>query len=99
MDDTYVNLEAGLAMCTDACGGAGHQLHPIQKAVVASAPSSWIDGLGFASGGVVEFVGIDGAAKVLWHHRELELSGEPVAFHPVAGVLSVRGALLNVSLR
>lgn len=96
MDDTYVNLEAGLVMCSDACAGAGHRLHPIQKAVVSSTPSSWVDGLAFSADGVVEFVGLDGTTKVLWHHRELELSGEPVAFHPVAGVISVRGALLNV---
>jgi hypothetical protein len=96
MDDTYVNLEAGLVMCSDACAGAGHRLHPIQSAVVASTPSSWVDGFASSSDDVVEFVGLDGATKVLWHHLGLGLAGEPVAFHPVAGVLSVRGALLNV---
>lgn len=96
MDDTYVNLEAGLVMCSDACAGAGHRLHAIQRVVASSAPSSWVDGLAFSTDDVVEFVGIDGSTKVLWHHRGLDLSGEPVAFHPVAGVLSVRDALLNV---
>lgn len=96
MDDTYVNLEAGLVMCSEVCGGAGHLLHPIQRAVVSSAPSSWVDGLAFSADGVLEFVGLDGTSRRLWHHRELSLVGEPVAFHPVAGVVSVRGALLNV---
>jgi len=98
MDDTTVNLEAGTSMCADACAGAGHALHPIQRVVASSAPSSWVDGFAYASGGVVEFVAFDGSSQVLWHHRDLGLApGEPVAFHPVAGVLSARGALLNVS--
>ena len=98
LDDTTVNLEAATSMCTDACAGAGHRLHPIQRMVASSTPSSWVDGFAYGSGGVLEFVGFDGAPVVLWHHHDLGLpAGEPVAFHPVAGVLSVRGALLNVS--
>jgi hypothetical protein len=34
---------------------------------------------------------------VLWHHLDIELApGEPVGYHPVAGVVSIGGALLNV---
>ena len=98
MDDTTVNLEAGTSMCADGCAGAGHTLHPIQRVVASSTPSSWVDGFVYGAGGVLEFVGFDGAAEVLWHHSDLGLpAGEPVAFHPVAGVLSVRGTLVNVS--
>lgn len=99
--NAHINLEAGASMCTAACAGAGHAVHPIQRVVASSTPSSWVDGFAYADGGagvgIVEFVGLDGSTRVLWHHREVSLPGEPVAFHPVAGVLSVRGELVSVS--
>ncbi|WP_159498801.1 nuclease [Microbacterium sp. 18062] len=97
MDDARVPLKVGFAMCAETCSGAGHGLHPIQTAVASSAPGSWIDGLAQADGHSVTFQDLDGTARTFWHHGEIDLvAGEPVAFHPVAGVLSVRGALLNI---
>ncbi|QEO09529.1 hypothetical protein [Protaetiibacter larvae] len=100
MDETRVHPEVGLEMCAEHCTGEGHRLHPIQRAVAASSPSSWVDGFAFPSGHGIAFHGLDGSVRSLWHHVVRDLAeGEPVAFHPVAGVLSVRGALLNVSNR
>ena len=98
MDETRVQQEAGLAMCADACAGAGHRIHPIQATVAAAAPSSWRDALAATDAdGALTITTLEGATVRLWHHLPLELAeGEPVAYHPVAGVLSARGALLSV---
>ncbi|AYF98386.1 nuclease [Protaetiibacter intestinalis] len=84
-------------MCGEACSGAGHRVHPIQATVAASAPGKWVDALASADEHVLDLVTLDGTAVRLWHHLPLHLdAGEPVAYHPVAGVVAVRGAALNV---
>ncbi|WP_167051792.1 hypothetical protein [Salinibacterium sp. ZJ77] len=98
MDDTTrVQQEAGSFMCAEACSGAGHRLHPMQGLVARSAPSRWVDAFASADERVLELTTLDGARVVLWHHLGIELApGEPVGYHPVAGVVSIGGALLNV---
>ncbi len=98
MDETRVQQEAGLAMCAETCSGPGHRVHPIQATVAAAAPSSWRDALVTPSAdGDVVVATLEGATVRLWHHLPLDLvAGEPVAYHPVAGVLAARGAVLSV---
>ena len=98
MDEARVQQEAGLAMCADACSGEGHRVLPIQVAVASASPSRWRDALVTtdARGGFA-VAPLEGAPVRLWHHLPIELAeGEPVAYHPVAGVLWVRGVLVSV---
>lgn len=68
---------------------------PLQRAVVSAWPSAWIDALvmcsdarGLLIGSISgELISIDAQAQVE--------PGEPVAFHPVAEVLSVGGQLVR----
>ncbi|WP_345751236.1 hypothetical protein [Microbacterium rhizophilus] len=72
---------------------------PVQRAVVSAWPSAWIDALVMcadASGAVLttlagDALGVDARARVS--------VGEPVAFHPVAEVLSVGGELIRARRR
>lgn len=98
MDDTtHAQQEAGLTMCAETCTGAGHTVHAMQRLVARSTPSRWVDGLATADERVLEISALDGATVRLWHHLAFEVdAGEPVSYHPVAGVVSVRGSLLNV---
>ncbi len=98
MDDTtHVQQEAGSLMCAAACSGAGHRAHPMQGFVARSTPSRWVDALASADERVLELTTFDGGRIALWHHLPIELApGEPVSYHPVAGVVAVGGALLNV---
>lgn len=72
---------------------------PVQRAVVSAWPSAWIDALVMctdASGVVLttlsgDALAIDATARVR--------AGEPVAFHPVAEVLSVGGELVRARRR
>ncbi|WP_309069269.1 hypothetical protein [Microbacterium sp.] len=72
---------------------------PVQRAVVSAWPSAWIDALVMctdASGVALstltgEVLAIDVRARVS--------AGEPVAFHPVAEVLSVGGRLIRARRR
>lgn len=98
MDETTrVQQEAGSLMCAASCEGAGHRIHPMQGFVARSTPGRWVDAVAVADERVLELTTLDGERVLLWHHRGLELEpGEPVAYHPVAGVVAVRGALLNI---
>ncbi|WP_188754886.1 nuclease [Microbacterium album] len=72
---------------------------PVQRAVAAAWPSAWIDAIAMradAQGIVVVTLAGDEVALAAGAHVE---PGEPVAFHPVAEVLSVRGALVRARRR
>jgi len=99
---TYVPLRETFEMChasVCASGRAGHSVLPIQERVASASPSAWRDALVLSSGdGAIEVLLLDGEARTLWNHDELELSvGEPVAWHQVAGVISAAGRLRSVS--
>lgn len=100
---TYVPLRETFAMCNSsvcASGHAGHSVLPIQERVASASPSAWRDALvGRAVNGSVELVLLDGDTRVVWNHDALGLAtGDPVAWHPVAGVISAAGQLRSVSV-
>ena len=93
---TYVPLRETFEMChTAVCasGRAGHSVLPIQERVASASPSAWRDALVTSSlNGALELAFFDGETRSLWNHDALGLSaGEPVAWHPVAGLLSAAG--------
>jgi hypothetical protein len=95
---TYVPLEETREMChvsVCASGRAGHTVLPIQERVASASPSAWRDAIVTSSAhGTIELVLFDGETRVLWNHDNLGLTtGEPVAWHPVAGVLAAAGQL------
>ncbi|WP_456843732.1 nuclease [Cellulomonas sp. P5_C6] len=65
---------------------------PIQEIVATASPSAWLDGL-VASRQADELtvVLLDGQVSVLTTSASPE-PGEPVAVHPVAGVVAIGGA-------
>ncbi|WP_203137710.1 hypothetical protein [Microbacterium sp. JZ31] len=72
---------------------------PVQRAVVSAWPSAWIDALVMctdASGVVLSTLAGDALAIDV---RARVSAGEPVAFHPVAEVLSVGGELIRARRR
>jgi len=65
---------------------------PIQEVVATASPSAWRDGLVVAQGDAQVTVALlDGDLRVLTT-RATPQPGEPVAVHPVAGLLAVGGA-------
>ena len=95
---TYVPLRETFEMCHSAVcasGRAGHSVLPIQERVASASPSAWRDALVTRStNGTIELAFVDGETRELWNHDALGLSvGEPVAWHPVAGLLSADGTL------
>lgn len=94
-------VEGRLAMCADGCTStrAGHAVLPIQRVVAAASPSAYRDAFVTSiEDDRVELAAWDDARIVIRTHDTAALTvGEPVSFHPVAGVLSVAGgALLSV---
>jgi len=104
MDETTrVQAEGHLTMCGLDCssGQAGHGLLPVQQVVAAAAPSAWRDGIvaGRQEGTLILSL-LDGGSIALWHHTDAGASvGDPVAYHPIAGVLAVSEARLSVRSR
>ncbi|WP_315097289.1 nuclease [uncultured Cellulomonas sp.] len=65
---------------------------PIQEAVASASPSAWRDGLvASRDQAVVTVVLLDGSALAVTTSATPD-PGEPVALHPVAGVLAVGGS-------
>lgn len=100
---TYVPLRETFAMCnTSVCasGHAGHSVLAIQERVASASPSAWRDALvGRSAEGSIELVLLDGDTRVVWNHDALGLAaGDPVAWHPVAGIISAAGQLRSVSV-
>jgi hypothetical protein len=99
---TYVPLRETFEMCRSsvcASGRAGHSVLPIQERVASASPSAWRDALITASAdGVLEVALLDGDLREFWNHDDLGLAiGEPVAWHPVAGIISAAGKLRSVT--
>jgi len=64
---------------------------PIQEVVATASPSAWRDGLVVAQGDAQVTVALlDGDLRVLTT-RATPQPGEPVAVHPVAGLLALGG--------
>jgi hypothetical protein len=64
---------------------------PIQEVVASASPSAWRDGLVVAQGDAQVTVALlDGDLHVLTT-RAAPRPGEPVAVHPVAGLLALGG--------
>ena len=65
---------------------------PIQRAVATASPSAWSDAMVMCAGdGSVTLAHLDGRVSELLTGAPATV-GSPVAFHPVAEVLSVDGA-------
>lgn len=99
--DASVQLEGHFAMCAEGCSStrAGHSVHPAQEVVAAASPTAYRDAIVVAvHAGRVHLAEIaTGSALRLWHHSPVALSvGEPVAFHPVAGLLAVGDVQFSV---
>lgn len=104
---TYVPQRETFAMCNSsvcASGRAGHSVLAIQERVASASPSAWRDALVTNSGAgwielaPIDLAVIDGDSLVVWNHDELDLTvGEPIAWHPVAGVIAAKGQLRSVS--
>lgn len=95
---TYVPLRETFEMCHSsvcASGRAGHSVLPIQERVASASPSAWRDAFVTSTiNGAVELAFLDGETRSLWNHDGLGLAlGEPVAWHPVAGLLAAAGEL------
>jgi hypothetical protein len=76
-------------------------MHPVQRAVVAATPSSWIDavaGATTADGWTTLYALADGREIQVWHHASIESAGagQPVALHGTYHVLAAGGVWLNV---
>lgn len=72
---------------------------PVQRAVASAWPSAWIDAVVMcAGGGEAELATLAGERIVLDAHTRVA-AGEPVAFHPVAEVLSADGELIRARRR
>ena len=98
---TYVPLEETREMChASACasGRAGHTVLPIQERVASASPSAWRDALVTSTvNGEIEVAFFDGETRGLWNHDALDLAvGEPIAWHPVAGLISADGQLRSI---
>ncbi|WP_158373435.1 nuclease [Cellulosimicrobium cellulans] len=64
---------------------------PVQEVVATASPSAWRDGLVVAQGDAQVTVALlDGDLRVLTT-RATPQPGEPVAVHPVAGLLALGG--------
>jgi hypothetical protein len=72
---------------------------PVQRAVVSAWPSAWIDAFVMCSDASgIQLATLGGQALAL-DVRARVSAGEPVAFHPVAEVVSVGGELLRARRR
>jgi hypothetical protein len=96
-----IQLEGHLGMCADGCSStrAGHDVLAVQEVVAAASPSAYRDAIVTAVDegriDLVEFA--TGSLLRLWHHAPVALTiGEPVAYHPVAGVLATGTLRLSV---
>ena len=71
-------------------------VHPIQRCMAASNPSAWWDGLVTETDGAsVTVASLDGATvqlKIVGPAIDIAV-GEPVAYHPVAELLSASAIL------
>lgn len=81
--------------------GPGHAMHPLQRAVAAATPSSWVDAVAGATdedGWTVLYAVADDREVWVWHHEQLDgvAAGEPLALHPTYHVLSLGGRWMNV---
>ncbi|MDM4762655.1 hypothetical protein QT381_06510 [Galbitalea sp. SE-J8] len=86
--------------CTDCRSGrAGHGVMAIQERVASASPSAWRDAIVAAvhADGTAELAHLDGSAEIVWHHAHVFAVGEPVAVHPIAGLLAIGGARVSVS--
>lgn len=87
--------ELGCAML-----GPGHEIHPLQRAVAAATPSSWVDVVvgGTAADGWTTLHPVDGERTFrVWHHQDAgTTNGEPAALHPTYHVLALGQRWLNV---
>ncbi|MFT4124541.1 MAG: hypothetical protein QM635_12005 [Microbacteriaceae bacterium] len=92
---------ATLTTCID-CGSshAGHAVMPIQERVAAASPRRWQDAIVVwtDAAGRAGLAGLDGAQRTVWHHAPVFRAGDPVAVHAIAGVVSVDGELVSVSV-
>ncbi|MBM7504080.1 hypothetical protein ACFPER_11380 [Agromyces aurantiacus] len=95
--ESRTGLAMGMRGCVEgeACASdrPGHGLHPMQDRLSRIAASRWVDAVVTASAtdGFVELVDLDGGAHRVWHHGALTgrlAVGDPVALHPVYGVLA-----------
>ena len=98
---TYVPLRETFEMCHSAVcasGRAGHSVLPIQERVASASPSAWRDALVTRTvNGEIELALFDGETRSVWNHDALELAvGEPIAWHPVAGLISADGQLRSI---
>jgi hypothetical protein len=89
---TYAQLEGHLGMCADGCPStrAGHGELAVQRVVAAASPSAYRDAIvTHALDGALHIVDIATATETrLWHHSPVTFAvGEPVAYHPVAGIV------------
>ncbi|MCU1413734.1 MAG: nuclease [Microbacteriaceae bacterium] len=99
--DASVQLEGHFGMCADGCSStrAGHRVLVVQEVVAAASPSAFRDAIVVAvDAGRLDLVEIaTGSALRLWHHSPVALAvGEPVAYHPVAGLLAAGRVRLSV---
>ncbi|WP_430645906.1 hypothetical protein [Agromyces sp. GXS1127] len=95
--ESRTGLAMGMRGCVDgeACTSdrPGHGLNAIQDRLSRIVASRWVDAVVTASGadGFVELLDLDGGVHRVWHHGALrgEIAvGDPVALHPVYGVLA-----------
>ncbi|WOF24627.1 hypothetical protein N8K70_08235 [Microbacterium betulae] len=100
VEHTDVCLHEAGALCAEV--GPGHDMHMLQRRVVAATPSRWVDAIAGATSedGWLDLHGLDGRVVTrVWHHESLRrtvLPGEPVALHAGYHVLSVGDTWLNV---
>lgn len=99
-EHTVVCLHEAGALCAEV--GPGHDMHLLQRRIVAATPSRWIDAIAVAvdADGWLELRDLQGRALTrVWHHAPLAsivAPGEPVALHDGYHVLSAAGRWLNV---
>ncbi|MEL5992084.1 hypothetical protein ACOKGD_11080 [Microbacterium phosphatis] len=68
---------------------------PVQRAVVSAWPSAWIDALVMCADAQGLLISTIAGELVSLEAHAAVAPGEPVAFHPVAEVLSVGGRLIR----
>jgi hypothetical protein len=64
---------------------------PIQEVVASASPSAWRDGLVVEQGAAPVTIPLRARARHALTTRATPQPGEPVAVHPVAGLLAVGG--------
>ncbi|WP_438855394.1 hypothetical protein [Agromyces sp. M3QZ16-3] len=95
--ESRTGLAMGMRGCVEgeACSSdrPGHGLHPMQDRLSRIVASRWTDAVVVATApdGFVELIDLDGGAHRVWNHGALAgrlAAGDPVALHPVYGVLA-----------